>query len=239
MITSWSYSSLTVYEKCPYQAQLKYLDKIPGPDTDAANRGTDVHSAAEKFIIGEAPTLIPELSHFTLELNAVRTQYEKGNVEVESEWAFNRNWEATEWRAKDTWLRLKLDVHAKLSPVKGLVVDFKTGKLFGNEIKHNEQGQLYVGCSFLRNPEFENVMCEFWYTDKNDMTQVQYSAKQAARSIQMFDKRARIMTNAKQFPARPSIFSCKWCPYRPEETGGTGYCTKGIGLIQQPSKKQW
>lgn len=238
-IKSWSFSSLGVFEKCPYQAKLKYVDRIPEPKNKYSERGTAIHDAAEAFVRGETPTLLPELASFEAELTRLRELYAEGRVIVEQEWAHTRSWDQTEWRADDAWLRLKLDFFVYLDEQTGMVVDLKSGRKHGNEIKHTEQGQLYTGTAFLRDPKLKRIITEFWYSDQDDISQVVYTPQQAARFVVGFDKRARKMTEAKEFPARPSIFSCKWCPYRPESAGGTGDCPHGVGNITLPSKKQF
>ena len=44
--------------------------------------------------------------------------------------------------------------------------DYKTGKRRGNEIKHTDQGIVYVIGAMMRYPEIEYAQVEFWYTDE-------------------------------------------------------------------------
>lgn len=232
MIKNWSFSSLQVYEKCPLQAKLKYVDRIPEPKSKFSERGTAIHDSAEAFVRGDVKELIPELSCYAEELHTLRDLYAQGRVIVEQEWAHTKNWDQTDWRAEDAWLRLKLDFLVLMpDEITGMVVDLKSGKKHGNEIKHAQQGQLYTGCTFIRHPKLKRIITEFWYSDQDDITQVVYTPQQAAKFLADFDRRGRAMTEAKQFAAKPSIFSCKWCPYRPEDAGGTGDCKFGVGNI--------
>lgn len=227
-ISSWSFTSLLLFEKCPYAAKLKHVDKIAEPQNKWSERGVQIHSAAEAYIKGDTPKLADELSSFDAELCKTRELYSSGKVEVEGEWAHDKDWAPTDWRSKEAWVRLKLDAKIEIGSDAMLVVDLKSGKKFGNEIKHAEQGQLYAGVTFLRNPMVKKVVVEFWYVDQNDLTRVEYNAAQASKFLAGFDKRARAMTQATSFPARPSIFTCKWCAYRPESAGGGGQCEFGI-----------
>lgn len=224
MINSWSYSSLILYEKCAYAAKLKHVDRIPEPQNKFSERGTKVHAAAEAFVKSETPTLVEDLLPFKIELERVRELYNTGAVMVEEEWAHDSKWNIAGWRTPDAWCRLKLDFYVRLNETTGLVVDLKTGKKFGNEIKHAEQGQLYAAATFLRYPDLQRVITEFWYLDQDDLTQVVYTPQQAGRMLAGFDKRARRMTSSKEFRPNPSIFTCKWCPYRAVEQGGGGQC---------------
>lgn len=239
MIKSWSYSRLLDYEACPQKAKFKIIDKIPEPKNQFSERGIQLHSAAEEFVKGGTPTLHPELKHFAPELTSLATQFAEGKVEVEQEWAHDREWNISDWRAPETWVRLKLDFFVRPDTSTGIVVDLKSGKRFGNEIKHTEQGQLYAGSAYLRYPELKRVITEFWYADHNEMTSVVYTPAQAAKAIASFDKRARRMTSATSFAPRPSIFTCKYCPYRAESTGGSGLCKAAPEQFTQPAKKQW
>ena len=43
MINQWSYSRLSCYEKCPKQAEFKFIKKIKEPGSPAMDRGKDMH----------------------------------------------------------------------------------------------------------------------------------------------------------------------------------------------------
>jgi hypothetical protein len=105
------------------------------------------------------------------------------------------------------------------------VIDYKSGKRAGNEIKHTEQGQLYQLAAFMRYPELEIIDVEFWYTDIDELHRVRYTKKQGLKYLKSFTDRGTKMVSAEVFPPSPSIFNCKWCPYGPE---GTGHCDKGV-----------
>lgn len=232
MITSWSYSRLTVFEQCKLRAKLAYVDRIPEPErplppgkTEHANdRGTRIHDAAERFVRGGVE-LLPELSKFRDEFFRLRELYAQGKVSLEGEWAVNKDWEPVAWRSNDAWARIKLDAFVQLNPSHGVVIDYKTGKMFGNEIKHAEQCQLYQLAAFLRYPKLEVIDVELWYTDQDELTHMRYTREQGLRFFRNFDNRGNKMTDTKDFPANPNIFSCRWCPYGPR---GTGHCEKGV-----------
>lgn len=238
MINAWSFSSLQVFEKCPQQAKLKYVDKIPEPQNEYASRGVNVHDAAEAYVRGETEALASELFSFRSELDAVRRLYAEGKVTVEQEWAHDAEWVATAWRDKSTWVRIKLDIFVHMSETAGLVVDLKTGRKSGNELKHAEQGQLYAAAAMLRFPKLQTVVVEFWYVDKDELTRSTYTRAQCEKFLASYTRRGDRMTTATSFPAKPSIFNCKWCPYRPEEVGGDGHCKQGVGLINVMPKRR-
>ena len=209
------------FEKCKYLAWLKYVAQTPEPErplpegkTEHANdRGTRIHEAAEMYVRGGVE-LIPELKKLKPEFEELRRLYQKGLVQMEGEWAVNLEWEPVAWSSADAWCRMKLDVlvinedgtHAR-------VIDHKTGKRQGNEIKHTEQGQLYQLSTFLRFPEIETIDVEFWYTDLGDIDRKKYSRIQGVQYFNKYNDRLLAISNCVEFPPNPNAFSCRWCPY--------------------------
>lgn len=136
----------------------------------------------------------------------------------------------TFWYWVPTWLRLKLDALVFHDDKTATVIDFKSGRKFGNEVKHGEQCQLYQLVTFLRYPQLETVYAELWYLDQPpgaNVTSVKYTRSQGLRFRSSFERRGRKLTSCTDFPANPNRFSCKYCPYGPWE-GGTGDCTVGV-----------
>jgi RecB family exonuclease len=216
-----SFSRLQNFEKCKYMAKLMYIDKIPEPErplpagkTEYANeRGSRIHDAAEMYVRGGVE-LIPELHKFKAEFDELRTLFEQGRVQLEGEWAVNLEWEPVAWGSHDAWCRMKLDAlvlsengtHAR-------VIDYKTGKRHGNEIKHTEQGQIYQLATFLRYPELESADVEFWYTDLGETDIKHYSRVQGTQYFNKYNDRLLAISTCEEFPPNPNAFSCRWCPY--------------------------
>jgi CRISPR/Cas system-associated exonuclease Cas4 (RecB family) len=226
----WSFSRLQVFEKCPYQYKLKFIDKVPEPENPFSARGVEVHSAHEDYVTGKRPDIHAELAAFSAEMNSLRERHKVGQVEIEEEWAFDNKWQRTDWRDYDrTWVRIKLDAKVNLTEDTALVIDGKTGRKYGNEIKHAEQGQLYAGATFLRQPTLKKVMVEFHYWDqKGDdrLTHVEYKPALAAKAILGFERRAIKMLSAAMYPPRPNIFNCSYCSYGRRK--GNGHCKVGV-----------
>lgn len=233
-IKAWSHSRLAVFEPCPKRAELAYVDRIPEPPrplppgkTEHANdRGTRIHEAAEMYVRGGVE-LIQELEAFREELDELREMQAAGKVSLEGEWAFDRAWSKVHWKSWDAWCRIKCDAVAWLSDESAVVIDYKSGKRYGNEAKHHEQMQLYQLAAFLRYPQLQEVTVELWYTDINDLVDRTYRRDQGLRFLLSWDKRGERMTTAEEFPAKPSQRTCKFCPYKPTEKGGTGHCAVG------------
>jgi hypothetical protein len=230
MIPNWSFSKLSTFEQCKHRAYLLYDQKIPEPQrplppgkTEHANdRGSRIHDAAEHFVDGTGP-FIREMSAFLPEFEKLRKLYAAGMVSLEGEWGMNKQWEPDEW--KKAWLRLKLDALVFLSETEAVAIDYKTGRKFGNEVKHSEQLQLYQLNTFLRYPKLEIVHTELWYLDQDEITTMTYLRHQGLRFKQKWDMRGTALTTCTDFPANPNVFSCKWCMYGAK---GSKVCERGL-----------
>lgn len=223
MITSVSYSRLLDFEQCPYRVKLKYIDKVPEAKSEAADRGTAIHSMAENFVNGALKELPHELRHFEADFEALRARYKAGQVSLEGDWGFTQNWEKAEW--KKAYLRMKLDA-CVIQGKNAIVIDYKTGSNYAKEIVHGEQCQLYTIATFLRNPQIETVKAELWYLDKDDLRQVQYTRNDALRYIKPYEKRFAKVTTATAFPPASNYFACKWCSFGPNKGGECQYGVK-------------
>ena len=227
-IDSWSYSRLADYAECPRKAFLKYAMKIKDPRPSfAADRGTRIHTVCEEFINGKSDysplTPFPdEVETFKDELISMRLQFKQGTVELEGEWGFNRDWVPVPY--KGAWGRGKADLVLLPTPEEAVIVDFKTGKKFGNEIKHGQQLTAYAVATFCRYPTVKNITAELWYLDADDLTSIKMERERTLKvHLHQLDRRARQMTEATEFPATPNIIACKYCPY-----GDTGDCDKRV-----------
>ena len=221
MIKSWSFSRLQVFQECPYRARLTWVDKVPEPErslpvgkTEHANdRGSRIHEDAENFVRGKG-TLTKELMKFRPEFERLKELFDTGVVCLEDEWAFDRDWQTIDWSDPRAWGRLKIDALIRLNAERAVVVDYKTGRKDGNEIKHAKQTQLYALVCFLRDPQLEEIHTELWYLDQNELTRTRYTRKQAMRYLKTFDKGAKQMTSAVEFKPNPNMYTCRWCPYK-------------------------
>lgn len=244
MIKAGSHSRLSKFETCPYQAKLAYVDKIPEPDrgpppkglTEWHNdRGSRIHDSAEHFVRGNEKTLVPELENFRAEYLNLRKRFTRDpdSVVMEDMWYFDRDWvplpDTTEPWSPDIYMRVKLDALVFLSPTDAVVIDYKTGKRFRNEIKHAEQCQLYQLAAFLRYPKLQHITTELWYLDIDEVYTMKFRRDQGLRFFRNWEQRMINMTTETEFPARPSTHTCFFCPYKEGLIGkygpeGTGHC---------------
>jgi hypothetical protein len=221
MINKVSFSRLIEFEKCNYAAKLRYIDKIPEPPrplppgkTEHANdRGVRVHECAELYVRGGVE-LIPELKKCRDKLDQLKRLHAEGKVELEGEWAFDENWAQVDWTDDRAWVRMKLDALVRPDATSARVIDYKTGRRMGNEVKHTEQGQLYQLGAFLRIPELTDITVEFWYVDLGEYEIKQYTRAQGMAYFDKYQKRLQAMSDCTEFKPNPNVYSCKWCPYR-------------------------
>jgi len=216
---SWSYSKLLDFEQCKLRYKLKHIDRVPEEKSPAADRGTAIHTLAEKFVDGRLKSLPTELMKFQDDFCALRERYSNGLVSNEGEWGFDQNWQPAVY--KTAWLRMKADsVAFNKNRTEAIVIDFKTGKKWGNELKHGEQTQLYSLATAIRNPTVKKIIAELWYLDKDDLTTVTYTREHALSFIKGFDKRAKRIDAALMggvFEPNPNMISCQYCAYGPQK----------------------
>lgn len=230
MIERWSFSRLNVYESCHKRGQLQYSEQLPEirrPDGNkAADRGTRMHEAGEDYIKRKLDKLLPELKNFESEFDHARA-LNKDQFSSEQTWYFDEDWVPTANKA-DVWLTVIIDLLVWLDEYNAVAIDFKSGKRYGNEIKHGQQIQLYQLATLLRYPDTENITTEIWYLDQDELAAQKYKRRQGLRFFDSFNKRGIAITTDVEFKANPSQYACRFCPYR---TGankwvcGTGDCT--------------
>jgi len=212
-IPAWSYSTLKTFEQCNYRSYIAKVKKIQEDYGPAAARGTVIHDEAEQYVIGQLGELPDSLRKFEKQFKELRELYAEAKVETEGEWGFTRAWEATGWLAPDTWGRIKLDAFVHESETSARVIDYKTGKAYGNEISHSQQALIYAIGSFFRFPELEIAKTEIWYLDHGTTLEQVYTRDEAMIFMPKLHDRAVTMTTATKFPPNPSNYNCKWCSY--------------------------
>lgn len=226
-VTSWSFSALVEgYEKCAHRTFLTRVKKFKESeekDNTAADRGTAIHDLAEKYIKGEIAELPSELQKCRALFEKLQESFNGAAMYVEEDWGFTDKWAVTGYYAKDTWLRVKLDAMLMRSETSAVVYDWKTGKKFGNELKHLSQAQLYALAAFSRFPELQFVTVDFRYLDHGTNLTKTYSREQAEMFRPRWEERAFKMTTDTSFPPSPSKHTCRWCPHV-----DTGNCTWAI-----------
>lgn len=227
LITAWSFSRLKDFEQCPYKAWLKYSEKRSQDHMDmtAANRGTMIHTACENYVKGEGD-FIKEMKKFREYFEELKAKYAFGGVHLEEDWGFTIDWKPTGWFDANVWCRMKLDNLIEENEVTATATDYKSGKKYGNEVTHSQQGQLYSIGSFMRYDNLEVINVDLLYIDQGIITRKVYTREKAMKLLPSWNRRALRMTEATDFPPKPTKVSCMWCPYGPQN--GDGSCQWGV-----------
>lgn len=232
-VSFWSFSSLKNFEACPFRIYLQRVERAPKPifaeDADhPLVRGQRVHQEAEAFVKGEG-IITRDLRKQAERLTELAEEYGKGLVEVEQKWWCNKNWSPVAEEHPDRWHLVICDAFHHISNQHGRVIDYKTGKSFGNEIKHGEQMQLYAIQAFMRYPDLVVVEVELIYLDENHSTLRRYDRTKISALISRWEKRAERLVTATHFPPKANKSNCRYCDFGPNN-GGTGACPYGVPL---------
>lgn len=234
LIPQWSYSRLKTFEQCPYRLWLKAGEKrdTSHVDMSAADRGTMIHNEAEKFVDGTGD-FTKHLVKFADYFKDLKLKYEAGTVVLEEEWGFDHEWQPCGYWDENVWCRMKLDNFIIKTQgeaeavITGTATDYKSGKKFGNEVAHNQQGQLYVLGSFFRYPTLEVCEVDFKYLDHGISSKPKtYTRQKAMKFLKPWDDRAKRMTQATEFPPKANKINCKYCEFGPQT--GDSSCDWGV-----------
>ncbi len=233
-IPTWSYSRLEVFEKCAYQAYLKFVRKTDeGADErrdKALKKGRDTHDDAEAYVRGTLDALPPGLKKFETQFVEARGEFagDPNSIMMEDNWGFTAEWQETGFFDDNVWLRVKLDYMKWLDEehTAAEMKDYKTGRKDGNEVKHSMQKQLYAVATFIRYPTLQALKATFEYLDHGKVSTTTYTREQAMAYLPSWDRRGKALTTATTFPPKPNRINCKWCPFGPNK--GNGMCEDGV-----------
>ncbi len=110
------------------------------------------------------------------------------------------------------WDDVPMDVKAHYA-VTCRIIDYKTGKKFGNEMKHSDQGLSYALHTMHRYPDINAFEIEFWYIDQADKLKRLFNRRQLLMLLRMYHTRALKLTSCTNFMPAPNAHNCVYCPY--------------------------
>lgn len=228
-ITAGSHSRLVIFEQCRARAKYAFIDRLPEPDRGPPprnmlewpnDRGSRIHDECEAYVKGNREALPAEAKKFEEEFKELRARFADGVVDSENMWCYDDAWQpcgSRDWNR--IWFRIKVDAIYFSSTEDAVVIDYKTGKRWGNEVSHAEQGRIYAVGTFLRYPKLKNLKVELWYLDQDELTSFDYRRNQAMYFFNGLNERNMEMTSARDFNPNPNRETCKWCPYGPRWDG--------------------
>jgi len=210
-ITAWSFSRLQLYEECPAKFYYRHIEKLEEPQAAPLLRGQEIHKDAERYLKREDMLPAPTLMSF----GACFRELREYKPMVEQQWAFNDRWKPTGWFAKDCWLRVVPDAAVLYDDEAVMIVDFKTGKKWGDNA---DQMELFALAGFSMFPMVYEVETRLWYLDVGDEDVEVYEKKGIAKARKEWEDRVEPMFNDTKFLPRPNP-KCKWCHFRRDNGG--------------------
>lgn len=204
-----SYSSYSLYEKCPAAWKYRYVEGIP--DTlpkPAAERGTRLHMAAERYLSGEisAGQLPVQFRAFS---NLMEKMVEEG-ASPEAVWVVNDRWSLCTDGTSEAWVKSIIDVHW-INGDTLHIRDFKSGRVY---VSHREQLELYMVMGAAIFPGVERVVAEAIYLDQATFgSQIEHNRLWLTELQKLWKERFDEIEKDTTHEAKPSIFACRWCPY--------------------------
>lgn len=209
-IKAWSFSRYNCYQTCPFQFKCKFIDKLPEEKSPQMERGLRIHKAAENYLNSEGP--LPEEAHsFAAEMQFLLEQ----QASPEMQMGFTKSWKPTSWFGKDTWVRVILDAALIYVDNTADVVDFKTGRKYGD---NEEQMELFAVATFQRFPLLTDVKTRLWYFDSGDEDVADYHVNDVPKLRAKWDKKVEPLFSDTTFAPRPND-KCHWCSFGKSKGG--------------------
>jgi RecB family exonuclease len=227
-LKSWSFSSLREFERCNFTAYHRAM-KSPKLVEEGKNRGTLIHEACEAYIKGQIGVLPKPLSKVERQMDEYREAYEAGTAWVEEPWAFDVAWNPVDWNAPDVWLRVQIDLRRIGAGGDNTlhIVDFKSGKSWGNELQHIQQLQLYAVTSFVKFPEVHTITATDLYIDEGkELTKIYARDEKYEKLLMKWIDRSEAMLTCTDPKPRPARHTCRFCPWG--ISNGSGACDYAV-----------
>lgn len=204
----WSYSKLSLYERCPLQAKLRYIDRIPQEKSPQAERGSGVHTSIEDYLTGATRKLhnvMEPYRHILVELKQKR-------CDVEFKIGITKDWKCTSFH--NGYGRSVLD-SAYVQDDLVDIQEWKTGKMYDD---HSEQRHLYILFASVNWPKAQRFKIQSYYFDLGKKKTLSLDRADLDEVKQDFNARVTIMANDDILAPRPGFY-CSWCPYSRQKGG--------------------
>lgn len=216
-VKAWSFSTLKKFENCQWAVKLGKVDKIYVESGEAAQRGTLIHDGCEAWVRGKIPELPADgrtkFDAFAADFAQLREDFRAGKVSLEDDWGIRKDWSPCDWDDPELWGRAKLDGFVKENDNSCVIIDYKTGKKFGNEMKHADQGLSYALHAMHRYPELDVFKVEFWYLDEGVKMIRSFNRRQLSMLLLRYHNRAVKLTTTRDFIPSANAHTCRFCEY--------------------------
>ena len=232
-VRAWSFSTLKKFENCQWAVKLGKVDKIYVESGEAAQRGTMIHDGCEEWVRGNITELPADprtkFDQLSGDFTTLRDEFRAGKVTMEENWGIRKDWSPCEWDDDELWGRAKLDAFVMEDENTCRIIDHKTGRKFGNEMKHADQGLSYALHAMYRYPELDVFRVEFWYIDEGIKMLRTFNRRQLGMLILRMHNRAKKLTTTKDFIPSANAHTCRFCEYgcnknKEDKAYGNGAC---------------
>lgn len=239
LVTYLSYSQIQTFDICPLHYKLKYLLKIPVPQTSAQSFGTSIHAALRDFyqhwIWGNKPK-IDDISKY-LEKQWInegytskaheRTAYSKAlkiaTAYLRNNFDKNRLPIALElpfqFLIKDIKIGGRIDRVDKLDEEKIEIIDYKTGDNMPDDKNLEKDLQLTFYAlaatevhDAILNRKPENVLLSLYYLEQDKKLTTMRTRKQLEEAKKMILEKAEEISKSDFFCSGNAL--CKNCEYK-------------------------
>lgn len=211
MKLSHSYSSIKLYENCPYRYfRQRVLKDVVDEGGEASKHGERIHAFLEHRL--KSNNLLPqEIAHYEPLCQSVERLAAGGELHIEHELVLTENLTPTGWWEADAWLRSKLDILVINGNIAN-VMDWKTGKRNADQF----QMQLFAAQVFQNFPEIQTVRTSLVWLKTMEMdTETYYRGQLNELWADAMKRIQRIYKSLEHdnWPMKPSGL-CRFCPAR-------------------------
>lgn len=211
-----SYSSISLYTKCPRQWEWKYVHRNYGPPNPAADRGTELHALLEEFFRG-AP--YPSANKTLAPWRRFMENLTQFNPTPEAEWAVLEDWTPCNYGDANPYLRGKVDL-AYVHEGFRYILDWKSGRMYDD---HKKQGMAYVALDPLIS---EKYVTQFVYLDLPVQTkQWTYTPPDRYDIKERLANTITAIGEDTTYEPTPSKDACRYCPLSFKKGGK---CTRAL-----------
>jgi hypothetical protein len=198
-----SYSSLSLYKKCPAQWAWNYVEGNRKPPGAAADRGTELHLLLEEFFLGAAyPVKNQTLKPWQKFMEDLRGH----NPTPEAEYAVLRDWTPTSFDNEEGYVRGKADLKHPLEDTLH-IYDWKSGRIYPD---HPAQGRMYMAMESEDRPKYHT---HFVYLDiPLHVETTKYTIKDRDTERKVIELQIKTIEEDTEYKPTPSHTSCQWCP---------------------------
>jgi hypothetical protein len=211
MKLSHSYSSIKLYENCPYRYfRQRVVKDVIDEGGEASKHGERIHQYLE-VRLKENAALPQEIAHYEPLCASIERISEGGELLIEHELVLTENLTPTGWWDSDAWLRSKLDILVINGDLAN-VMDWKTGKRNADQF----QMQLFAAQVFQNYPDIQTVKTSLVWLKTMEMdTEVYQRAQMNDLWADTMKRIQRIYKSLEHdnWPAKPSGL-CRFCPAR-------------------------